>query len=101
MKITDSTSNVQRSTLNAQASIDLHIEELVLHGFAPGDRYVIGDAIERELACLLCNQGIPSSLRSENARDEISGAHFKLSQNAKPAGIGRQIAQAVFQGFSQ
>jgi hypothetical protein len=93
--------NSQLLTPNSQRAVELHIEELVLHGFAPGDRYVIGDAIERELACLLCDQGIPSSLRSENARDEISGARFNLPHNAKPAGIGRQIAQAVFQGFSQ
>jgi hypothetical protein len=87
--------------LNSQPSIELHIEELVLHGFAPGDRYVIGDAVERELARLLSEEGIPISLRSESVMDEIRGATFNAAHNAKPPAIGKQIAQAVYQGFGQ
>jgi hypothetical protein len=113
VKPTDSTSNVQRPTLNPvkgrgpngalrpQPSVELHIEELVLHGFAPGDRYVIGDAVERELARLLSEEGVPISLRSANATDEIRGATFNSAHNAKPPTIGRQIAQAIYQGFGQ
>jgi hypothetical protein len=93
--------NSQLSTLNAQHSVELHIEELVLHGFAPGDRYLIGDAVERELAWLLGEQGIPISLRSENATEEIRGATFNMLPEAKPPVIGQQIAQAVYGGFSQ
>jgi hypothetical protein len=94
VKITDSTSN-------AQHSIELHIEELVLHGFAPADRYVIGEAVERELTRLLREQAVPRSLRSENEVDEMRSATFNAPHNAKVPAIGRQIAQAVYQGFSQ
>jgi hypothetical protein len=73
----------------------------VLYGFAPSDRHVIGDALERELTRLLGEQGVPSSLRSERATDEIKGLTFNAARNAKPTATGRQIAQAVFQGFSQ
>ena len=105
--------NTQHSTLNTvkgrgpngalrpQPSIELRIEELVLHGFAPGDRYMIGDTVEHELARLFGEQGVPSLLRSENAMDEIKGATFNSAHNAKPPAIGRQIAQAVYKGFSQ
>ena len=93
--------NSQLSTLNSQLSVELHIEELVLNAFTPGDRYVIGDAVERELARLLGEQGVPISLRSESATDEITAATFNAAHNAKPAAIGRQIAQAVFQGFGK
>jgi hypothetical protein len=107
--MTDSTPNSQRPTpkafasalLNSQPSIELRIEELVLHGFAPGDRYAIGDAVERELVRLLGEQGVPISLRSESATDEIRGLTFNAAPNAKPSAIGRKIAQAVYQGFSQ
>src|SRR6266481_2902649 len=85
--------------LRPQPSLELRIEELVLHGFALGDRFVIGEAVERELARLLEDRGIPISLRLENATDEINGASFNAAQNAKPPAIGRQIAQAVYQGF--
>ena len=81
--------------------IELHIEELVLHGFAPGERYMIGNAVERELTRLLSENGIPTSLRSENAVDKIKGGTFDAAPNAKPPAIGRQIAQAVYQGLGQ
>lgn len=89
------------STLNTQPSVDLHIEELVLHGFASDDQYAIGDAVERELTQLFAHRGVPGLLRSESATDEIRGASFNVAQNAKPPVIGRQIAQAVYQRFGQ
>ena len=46
-------------------NVELHIEELVLRGFAPGDRYRIGEAVERELAHLFSEQGTPPSLAQE------------------------------------
>jgi hypothetical protein len=80
--------------------IDLYIEELVLDGLAPGDGYAIGNAVERELAQLLGEQGVPNSLRSEHATDEIRGATFNAAHNTKPPMIGRQIAQAVYREFT-
>jgi hypothetical protein len=80
--------------------MELHIEELVLHGFAAGDRYVIGDAVEHELTHLLSEQGVPISLRSESATDEISGATFNAAYK-RPHVMGRRIAQAVYQRFGK
>ena len=91
----------QLSTLDSQASVELHIEELVLHGFASADRYVIGAAVERELGWLLGEDGVPTSLRSGKAIDEIRGGTFTALHNAKPPAIGRQIAQAVYEGLTQ
>ena len=101
MKRTDSASNAQRPTVNAQASVDLHIEELVLHGFACGDRYVIGETVEHELARLLGEQGIPNSLHFDNAIDEIRAAAFNAAPDARPVSLGQQIAHALYQGFKQ
>jgi hypothetical protein len=101
MKSANSTLNVERPTSNAQPLVELHIEELVLDGFAPSERYGISDALERELAWLLGQQGIPNSLRSESAIDGIKGGAFNGAHNTKPPAIGRQIAQAVYQGFNQ
>jgi hypothetical protein len=101
MKMTYSTSNAQRPTLNAKPSVELHIEELVLHGFAPGHRYAISESIERELARLLDEPGAANLLRSENPMDEIKGATFHAVHNSKPAVIGQQIARAMYEGFRQ
>jgi hypothetical protein len=73
----------------------------MLDGVAPGDRYTIGNAVERELARLLRKEGIPISLRSESQADEIGGTTFNAARDAKPRAIGRQIAQAVYQGFGK
>ena len=100
MKTIDSTSNAQCPTLNAQPSVELHIDELVLHGFERGERHAIGDAVQRELARVLREQGVPISLRSEKETEEINAA-FNAAHNAKPSVTGRQIAQAVYQGFGQ
>ena len=82
-------------------AIEVHIEELVLDRFVPGERHAIGDGVQSELTRLFGKQGVPISLRSESATDEIRGATFNAAINAKPPTVGRQIAQAVYQGFSQ
>ena len=87
--------------LRSQLSLELHIEELMLHGFASGERYAIGETVEHELALLLGEQGVPISLQSENATDEIRDATFNAAPNAKPPVTGRQIAQAVYQGLGK
>ena len=38
--------------------IEAQIEELVLHGFPPSERYRIADAMQAELARLLTEQGL-------------------------------------------
>jgi hypothetical protein len=109
VKVSRSTPSAQRTTpkafasrqLSSQASVDLHIDELVLDGFASGDRYTIGDAVERELARLLGEEGIPISLRSESQADELRGEAFNAAHDMKPPMIGRQIATAVYQAFGQ
>ena len=42
----------------AVPTVSLHIETLVLDGFAPGDRYRIGAAMQRELERLVSMHGL-------------------------------------------
>ena len=81
--------------------MELHIDELVLHGFASGERYVIGNAVERELTRLLGEHGVPGSLCVQSATDEIKGGTFNAAPNAKQPAIGPQIAQAVYRAFGE
>ena len=75
-------------------NIELHIDELVLHGFRSGDRHRIGEAVERELTRLLAEQGLPKAQGAEVAR--IDGGSFSLAQNARTEVTGTQVAQAVY-----
>lgn len=81
--------------------IDLHIEELVLHGFSPGDRYRIGEAVELELTRLITEHGIPSSLSQGGELARMNGGTFNMSPNSRAEVIGARAAQSVYKGFKK
>lgn len=82
-------------------NVELHIEELVLHGFAPADRYRIGAAVERELQRLLTEQGAPHLLNGNIELVQIDAGAFEVKPNAKSETIGVQVAQAIYGGMSR
>jgi hypothetical protein len=85
----------QRSTLNSQPSVDLHIEELVLDGFAPGDRHTIGDAVEIELRELLVkHRSVPWSVGNGEI-DRIDAGEFKIVTGATAQTIGGHVAESI------
>lgn len=87
--------------MNRQSSIHLHIEELVLHGFASGDRHRIGDAVQRELARLFAAERIPMRLTKSAVIDRLNGGTFQMSATPRPEVTGTQAARAVFGGLGQ
>lgn len=87
--------------MNRQSSIHLHIEELVLHGFAPGDRHRIGEAVQRELARLFTEEATPPALAKSAAIDRLNGGTFQMTSAPRPEATGAQVARAVFGGLKQ
>lgn len=82
-------------------TLKLHIEELILHGFADRDRQLIGAAIEQELARLLTEAG-PKNLpvRSlELGRVDAGSVH--LGPDTQPHVVGRHVAERVFSQLTQ
>jgi hypothetical protein len=71
--------------------IELHIDELVLHGFDPHQRHAVGDAVHAELARLLGEHGIDITHGAEVSR--LDGGSFALRPGAEAAGEG--IARGV------
>lgn len=78
------------------ANIELHIEELVLRGFAPGDRYRIGEALEAELQRLFAEQGAPPSLMQGGEVGHLDGGAFEAPRAAGAEAIGVRIAQNLY-----
>lgn len=76
-------------------NIEVHIEELVLHGFAPGDRYRIGEAVERELARLIAEREIPNALSGDVHIPRLDGGSFQTGADGKPGVAGVEIARSV------
>jgi len=76
--------------------IQLHIDELILHGFAPGDRYRIAESLELELKRLLAEQGTPPLLRENQALTQIDAGSFEVAPNSRPEAVGTQVAYAIY-----
>jgi len=93
--------NNPQSAIRNPHLVELHIEELVLHGFAPGDRYRIADAVERELARLFAEQGVPPALAQEAEVAQLDAGAFKIAPGARGEAVGAQVAHTVYGGFSR
>ena len=81
------------------SSIEVNIEELVLHGFKPGDRYDIGKSLELELARLFTEQGLPGVLSENMNVRRVDAGTFNASLNSKAESIGSQTAKSVYKGL--
>ena len=97
----DRTRDTQHATRNTQHALELHIEELVLHGFPPQDRYRIGSAVEAELAYLFTEEGVPPSLARGGEMACLNGGSFEVAPGSRAEAIGTQVAQAVYGGLSR
>lgn len=75
-------------------AIELHIDELVLDGFA-GDGRGIGEATERALARLLVERGLPAAFAPGDAQVVLQGGGFELGARPSVNSIGSAIAGAV------
>ena len=80
-------------------NIELHIEELVLHGFAPGDRYRIAEGVEQELSRLLADRGVPQSLAEGGEIASVGGGAFEVVPGSRAEVVGAEVAKAVYGGL--
>ena len=82
-------------------NIELNIEELVLHGFLPGDRHRIGEAVEQGLTRLLADRGVPQSLERGREIANMNGGAFEVAPDSRAQVVGAQVAKAVYGGLRQ
>ena len=80
-------------------TVEVHIEELVLHGFAPGDRHRIGAAVQRELSRLFAEHSVPPALAQGGEAARLNGGTFRVVPGSKAETIGVQVAQTVYGGL--
>jgi len=81
-------------------AVELHIEELVLHGFSPRDRFGISDALEQELARLLTEQGLPGLAMQSRSIERLDGGSLSIRAGARPQSIGAQLGERVHRQLS-
>ena len=80
-------------------TVDLNIEELVLHGFPAADRHKIAGAMQRELSRLLRGDAAARAAGGEAAHyqmaDHVNAGSLAVAHAAAPDAVGRQVARAV------
>lgn len=79
--------------------VELVIDELVLEGFAGGQRDQIRVAVERELARLLVEQGVPPSLEQEKDVARLEAEEVGVSEGMGADTIGTRVARALYRGL--
>lgn len=86
-------------------TLRLHIEELVLHSFAPNDRHAIADAFQQELSRLLAaeilNPEFSAALRQHSGNSRLDAGAFHAGRDSQPDLLGNQIAGAVHRGLTK
>ena len=81
-------------------AVELHIEELVLHGFEVSERKPIADGMQQQLAQLIGSQDIPlSALQGEAGT--VDAGEFTVKSGASRTSIGQQVADSVYRGIAR
>jgi hypothetical protein len=88
--------------MNSQSSrIELHVERLVLSGFAAGAERVIEATFREELARLLTARGMAAPAGSAYGLERVDAGTVTLPSASDPQAAGREIASAVYGSLSR
>jgi len=80
-------------------SLHVHIEELVLHGFAAADRARVAEAVQSELVRLFTEGGVPPALARGGSVDRLDAGSFQADASGRGGVTGARIAQALHGGL--
>lgn len=80
--------------MKAKPRVEVLIDELILHGFAPGERYAIGEALSRELERLMATETM-GSLAGMKDVVSLRAGNINLAAGTKAETIGAQAAQSI------
>jgi hypothetical protein len=74
--------------------IEIHIDELVLHGFDPAQRHLVADHLAAALGPALAEHGIGAWATQAGAIDHLATPPIAISQPITPHDAGR-IGQGI------
>ncbi len=82
-------------------SVRVRIERVVLDGIPapPGPRAAIGAHLSAELRRLVARGGVSGEVRSGGALAAVRAGSLDLARPVTAAGLGRQLAHAVYHGI--
>jgi len=82
-------------------NLEVDIDEIVLEGFSHVDRRAIAKAVERELARLMAEGGLPASLSRGGDLSKIDAGGFEAPAESGGDEIGAQVARSVYGGLKR
>ena len=82
------------STGASPREIDVHIDELVLHGFEKRSQQTVAEALQGQLTALLAEQGIPATWKDNPETLQTRTRHAIGLTN--PGTAGARIAHAIY-----
>ena len=86
--------HVHTLSRTSPSEIDVHINELVLHGFEGRNQRTVAEALQNQLSALLAEQGIPATWK-DNPETIQARANYTIDlTNIGTA--GEQIADAIY-----
>ena len=75
--------------------IEIHIDELVLHGVAPGEQRAVGDAFQRELTALVTRHGVEALFAGSDAFAQQVAVPISLPQGTRPGQLGAHVGRRL------
>ena len=84
-------------------NVNLHIERLILDGLpvSPLQGAAVRSALERELARLVAQIGLPGQWGSGGTVPHLPAQQFNLAPDERPDSIGRHIARSLHRGIGR
>jgi hypothetical protein len=79
----------------------VHIEELLLSGFSPGEEHLIGEAIEHELTRLFHEQGVPLAITQGGEIARLNTGSVEVDPGSRTEAIGIRLAHAVYRRMTK
>jgi hypothetical protein len=81
--------------------IKIEIGEFVLEGFDYHDHGRISAAVQRELALLMTEKGLPDGGAPRQKPSNVSSLTFAIRPGLNPGEIGAEVARSVYKGLGR
>ena len=78
-------------------AIEVHIEQIVLHGYAPGDTRRLGEALQAELTRLVQKHGVNGSGMENLSLQTLDGGRLKAAEKPSTEALGARLAHSIHQ----
>jgi hypothetical protein len=89
--------NARERSDGGTPSLEVHIEELVLHGFPPGAGQGLADAVKAELEHRLATGSARRAVGANAGTDieRVDAGTIHVADPGRPAAVGEQVGGAV------